>query len=71
MPSALRTARAVTPAARSPSAIYLGMDVHKDSITIAVLPESASAPMKVERLSSEFIKLKSAVPCRYRGPANG
>lgn len=26
------------------SIIYLGMDVHKESITIAVLPEAAKAP---------------------------
>ena len=30
--------------------IYLGLDVHKDSITIAVLPEDAPAPSRVERL---------------------
>jgi len=28
--------------------IYLGMDVHKDSITIAVLPQSAKAPTRLE-----------------------
>ncbi len=39
MSSALQAEKAVTTVARSPSTIYLGMDVHKDSITIAVLPE--------------------------------
>lgn len=28
--------------------IYLGLDVHKDSVTIAVLPEGAVAPSRVE-----------------------
>jgi hypothetical protein len=28
----------------SPAIIYLGLDVHKDSVTIAVLPADASAP---------------------------
>jgi hypothetical protein len=31
------------------SIIYLGMDVHKDSITIAVLPEGAKTPTRVDR----------------------
>ena len=47
---------AAVPAARS--IIYLGMDVHKDSITIAVLPEHAKAPTRVERLPNELPKLK-------------
>ncbi len=34
--------------------IYLGMDVHKESITIAVLPVSAKAPTRVERLVNEL-----------------
>ena len=38
--------------------IYLGMDVHKDSITIAVLPESAKAPTRLEKLPNELPKLK-------------
>jgi hypothetical protein len=29
--------------------IHLGMDVHKDSITIAILPERAKAPTCLER----------------------
>jgi hypothetical protein len=29
--------------------IYLVMDVHKDSITVAVLPASAKEPTRVER----------------------
>jgi transposase len=34
------------------------MDVHKDSITIAVLPGTAKAPSRVERLPNELPKLK-------------
>ena len=40
------------------SIIYLGMDVHKDSITIAVLPVGAKAPTRIERLPNELPKLK-------------
>ena len=45
-----------TAAARS--IIYLGMDVHKDSITIAVLPTGATAPTRLERLPNDLPKLK-------------
>lgn len=38
--------------------IYLGLDVHKDSITIAVLPEGAKAPSRVEKLVNELPTLK-------------
>lgn len=38
--------------------IYLGMDVHKESITIAVLPEGAKAPTRLERLPNDPPKLK-------------
>ena len=40
------------------SMIYLGMDVHKDSITFAVLPEGAKAPTRLERLPNDLPKLK-------------
>ena len=40
------------------SIIYLGMDVHKDSITIAVLPHGAKAPTRFERLPTDVPKLK-------------
>ena len=49
-------APAVPLAARS--IIYLGMDVHKDSITIAVLPQVAKAPTRLERLPNDLPKLK-------------
>lgn len=42
----------------SSSIIYLGLDVHQESITVAVLPEGASAPTRVERLSSDLAKLR-------------
>ena len=47
---------AAVPAART--IIYLGMDVHKDSITIAVLPGATKAPTRLERLPNELPKLK-------------
>lgn len=46
----------VTPATRS--IIYLGMDVHKESITIAVLPAGAKSPTRVERLPNDLARLK-------------
>src|SRR5215470_15416187 len=44
--------------AAAPSIIYLGMDVHKDSITIAVLPATATSPTRLERLPNDLPKLK-------------
>ena len=38
--------------------IDLGMDVHKDSITIAVLPQSAKTPTRLEKLANDLPKLK-------------
>ena len=38
--------------------IYLGMDVHKESITIAALPQDAKAPSRVDRLPNDLVKLK-------------
>jgi transposase len=40
------------------SIIYLGMDVHKDSITIAVLPAGAKTPTRLDRLPNDLAKLK-------------
>jgi len=42
----------------SRSIIYLGLDVHQDSITIAVLPAGAPAPTRVERLPNDLAKLR-------------
>src|SRR5829696_9075606 len=44
--------------AAAPSIIYLVMDVHKDSITIAVLPAAAKSPTRLERLPNDLPKLK-------------
>ena len=33
--------------------VYVGMDVHKDTVMIAVLPEGAREPTLVKRLSHE------------------
>ncbi len=49
-------AKSTTAAARS--IIYLGMDVHKESITIAVLPEGAKSPTRLDRLPNDLPKLK-------------
>ena len=40
------------------SVIYVGMDVHKESITLAVLPTEAAAPTRVDRLPNDVAKLK-------------
>lgn len=48
---------AVKPAAAR-AIIYLGLDVHKDSITIAVLPEGAKTPTRLDRLPNDLPKLK-------------
>ena len=37
--------------------IYLGMDVHKESITIAVLPAGAKVPTQLDRLPNDLAKL--------------
>ena len=36
---------------KNKSKVYVGMDVHKDSVMIAVLPEGARGPTVVKRLS--------------------
>ncbi len=42
----------------SASIIYIGMDVHKDSLTLAILPTHAPAPTRLERLPNDLPKLK-------------
>lgn len=42
----------------STSIIYLGLDVHKDSVTIAVLPAGASAPTRIDKYPNDFAKLR-------------
>jgi hypothetical protein len=38
--------------------IYLGLDVYKESITIAVLPTGAPAPARVDKLPNDPAKLR-------------
>ena len=38
--------------------IYVGMDVHKDSVMVAVLPEAAPEPTVVKRLPNDLRKLR-------------
>jgi transposase len=58
MSSALAAENPVVVSSHASNTIYLGMDVHKDSITVAILPEDAKAPTGVERLSSDRLKFK-------------
>src|SRR5450759_2452750 len=54
--SSSRAAVPATPAIRP--IIYLGMDVHKESITIAVLPAAAKTPTRIEKLPNDLPKLR-------------
>ena len=40
------------------SKVYVGMDVHKDTVMVAVLPEGAPEPTVVKRLPNELTRLK-------------
>jgi hypothetical protein len=40
------------------SNIYVGMDVHQASITLAVLPARAPAPTRVDQLPNDLPKLR-------------
>ena len=40
------------------SIIYLGLDVHKDSVTIAVLPADAKALRRIDQYPNDFAKLR-------------
>ncbi len=42
----------------SAATIYLGLDVHKESVTIAVLPGGALAPTRVEKLPNDLAKIR-------------
>jgi len=39
------------------SILYIGMGVHKESVTIAVLPSDARTPTRMERLPNDLVKL--------------
>jgi transposase len=45
-------------AARSASTVYVGMDVHKDSVMVAVLPAQAPQPIAVDRLPNDLSVLR-------------
>ena len=38
--------------------IYLGLDVHKDTVTIAVLPADAKAPTRIDQYPNDVAKLR-------------
>lgn len=42
----------------SAATIYLGLDVHKESVTIAVLPSGALAPTRVDKLPNDLAKIR-------------
>jgi transposase len=42
----------------APSIIYIGMDVHKESITLAVLPATAKSATRLDRLPNDAPKLR-------------
>lgn len=51
----------------APSTIFLGLDVHKESITIAVLPCDAKVPARVDKLPHDLRKIRRYV--ERLGPA--
>ena len=58
-PMSVHPAPAPAPApATSPTTIWLGPDVHKESVTITVLRGDAAAPDRVDRLPNDLPKLK-------------
>lgn len=57
----MSSSQSTTTAAAARSIIYLGMDVHKESITIAVLPATAKTATRIERLPNDLAKLKRVV----------
>ena len=38
--------------------IYVGMDVHKDTVVVAVLPAEVATPNRVERLPNDMRRLR-------------
>jgi hypothetical protein len=64
--SSVSSAAALQVLASAPTArsiISLGMDVHKESITIAVLPAGAKTPRRLDRLPNDLPKLKQWLDC--------
>ena len=52
------SARTVVRSDVAPSILFLGLDVHKESVTIAVLPSDAAARTHVDNLSNDLKKLR-------------
>ena len=52
---------------RAPSTLFLGLDVRKESVTIAVLPSDAAAPTHVDTLACD--RQKRPFSLEWRGPA--
>ena len=52
------SARTIVPPERAPSTIFVGLDVHKESVTLAVLPTDAPAPVRVDKLPDDLKKLR-------------
>ena len=61
------SARTVSESERAPSTLFLGLDVHKESVTIAVLPSDAVAPAHVDKLGYDLKKLRRYL--ETHGPA--
>ena len=58
MSSAVAAAPAAAAAPTAASTIYLGLDVHKESITIAVLPAGAPSPTRVDKIPNDPVRLR-------------
>jgi hypothetical protein len=52
--------------AGAPYIIYVGMDGHKDSLTLAVIPAAAEHPTRLERLPNDFPTLERFLDRRAR-----
>lgn len=52
------SAGTVAPSTAAPSTIFVGLDVHKESITLAILSADAPAPVRVDTLPSDLKKLR-------------
>ena len=51
----------------APSTLFLGLDVHKASVTTAVLPSDAAVPTHMDKLSYDLKKLRRSL--ERLGPA--
>jgi transposase len=50
--------KAIGTATRPVTTVYVGMDVHKDSVMVAVLPVTAPEPTSVDRLPNDLVVLR-------------